>query len=395
MNRSHKIRLNPNNKQITYFKKACGCSRLAYNWGLSEWKRQYEASEKPSAYIVKKKFNSIKRDEFPFVYEVTKTACESAFSNLDKAFKGFFRRVKSKKNPGYPKFKKKGIHDSFTIDNTKFSILGDKIKIPKLGLVRMSEELRFSGKLLSATVSRTSDIWFVSISVETSNENDDNQAFSPVGIDLGISKLATLSDGTVFDNIRTTKLYEGRLRRINRSLSRKKIGSNNRSKAKIKLSKLYYKIKCVRLDNIHKMTKTISDNFTHIYLEDLNVSGMIKNRKLSKAISDASFYEIRRQLEYKSKNVNVVNRFFPSTKLCMDCGTIHEMPLSKRVFKCDCNGVEIDRDVHAAQNILRQGLSEVKPVEMEALAVSNNSETIVCETGNSFKGFKGNLSNFL
>ena len=259
----------------------------------------------------------------------------------------------------------------------------------------MSEELRFSGKLLSATVSRTPDIWFVSISVETSNENDDNQAFSPVGIDLGISKLATLSDGTVFDNIRTTKLYEGRLKRINRSLSRKKIGSNNRSKAKIKLSKLYYKIKCVRLDNIHKMTKTISDNFTHIYLEDLNVSGMIKNRKLSKAISDASFYEIRRQLEYKSKNVNVVNRFFPSTKLCMDCGTIHEMPLSKRVFKCDCNGVEIDRDVHAAQNILRQGLSEVKPVEMEALAVSNNSETIVCETGNSFKGFKGNLSNFL
>lgn len=388
MNRSHKIRLNPNNKQITYFKKACGCARLAYNWGLSEWKSQYENKEKPSSYSIKKKFNSIKKANFPFVYEVTKTACESAFNNLDKAFKGFFRRVKTNKKPGYPKFKKKGIHDSFTIDNSKFSIQENKIKIPKLGFVKMVEGLRFDGKILSATISRTSDMWFVSISVDIPNEECESQAFSAVGIDLGISKLATLSDGTVFENIKTTKKYERRLRRISKSLSRKIVGSNNRMKSKLKLSRLHYKIKCVRSDFIHKMTNMISDNFTDVFIEDLNVFGMVKNRRLSKAISDASFYEIRRQLEYKVKNVRTVNRFFPSTKLCLECGAIHEMPLSKRVFKCDCNGVESDRDVHAAQNILRQGLSEVKPVEMEALAVRNNSETTVTEAGNPLKGFE-------
>jgi len=395
MNRAHKIKLNPNNKQKTYFKKACGCARLSYNWGLSEWKRQYENGDKPSYYGIKKKFNSIKKVEFPFVYEVTKTACESAFANLDNAFKCFFKRVKNKQKPGYPKFKKKGRHDSFTIDGTKFAIIDNKIRIPKLGLVRMSEPLRFEGKILSATVSRVADMWFVSISVEIPEKNDDNQAFSAVGIDLGISKLATLSNGVIFENIKTTKKYERRLRRINRSLSRKVAGSSNSARVKIKLSKLHYKIKCVRNDFVHKMTKWVSDNFTDVCVEDLNVSGMIKNKKLSKAISDVSFYEIRRQLEYKVKNVHIVDRFFPSTKLCFDCGVLHEMPLNKRIFKCDCNNIEIDRDVHAAKNILRQGLSEVKPVEMGALAVGNNSETAVCEAGSSLKGFEGDRSNFL
>jgi putative transposase len=182
---------------------------------------------------------------------------------------------------------------------------------------------------------------------------------SAVGIDLGVSKFATLSDGSVFENIKTTKKFERTLRRMNKSLARKTKGSNNWKKAKTKVAKLHYKIKCVRQDYLHKVTTWISQNYSDVYLENLNVSGMMKNRRLSKAVSDVSFYETRRQLEYKSLRVHFVDRFFPSTKLCMSCGQLNDMPLHKRVFKCDCGVPDIDRDLHAAQNILRQGLPKV------------------------------------
>ena len=365
--RGHRIQLNPNNVQATYFAKACGISRLAYNWGLARWKELYEEGEKPSGWSIAKAFNAIKRTEFPFVTEVTKCASALAFENLNKAFKNFFRNLRAGKKAGYPKFKKKGIHDSFTVDNSKFVVDGTRIKVPKLGWVRMTEELRFEGKILSATISQAADKWFVSILVEMPDEDrSENQALLPVGVDLGLSKLATLSDGVVFENPRTTRKYERRLRRLNKSLSRKKKGSNRWKQAKLKLKKWHYRIRCVRQDVIHKMTRFIADNYSAAYLEDLNVSGMMKNKKLSKHIADASFYEIRRQLEYKLLATSAVDRFFPSTKLCMECGKLHEMPLSKRIFEC-CSG-PIDRDLHAAQNILRQGLADVKCVETTALA---------------------------
>lgn len=351
MQRAHKIKLEPNNLQATYFKKACGVKRFTYNWGLAEWKRQYSVGLKPSAFQLKKEFNALKRDQFPFVTEVTKCAAECAFANLDRAFKNFF-----KKRAKYPKFKKKGIKDSFYIDNTKFSVEGKTVRIPKLGHVKIAEPLRFKGKIQSATVSCTAGKWFISISVEIEDEIRENQSISAVGIDLGITKLATLSDGTTFENPKTTKKFAKRLRRLNKSLARKKKGSENWKKAKSKLSLAHYKLSCERADFIHKLTSVVTKTYSDVCLEDLNVAGMLKNRKLAKAVSDASFREIRRQLEYKAERLHVIDRFFPSTKLCMSCGTLHEMPLSQRVFKCDCGVGPLDRDLHAAQNILRQGL---------------------------------------
>lgn len=355
MHLGHKIKLIPNNSQRTYFNKACGCSRLAYNYALEQWSAQYKAEEKPSAFKLKKQFNSIKKERFPFVYEVTKTACERAFTDLDSAFKRFF-----KKKSNYPRFKKKGVNDSFYISAQYIKVEGKRIKIPKLGWVRMTEELRFPGRVLSVTISKTAGMWFASINVDIPDAPDcsDNQVHSAVGIDLGISKLATLSDGVVFDNIKTTQKYEKQLRRLNKSLSRKKKGSSNWKKTKEKLSNLHYKIKCVRQDSHHKMTTFITQNYSDICMEDLNSKGMLKNRRLSKALSDVSFGEIRRQLGYKSIRLHFVDRFFPSTKLCMNCGQLHTMPLSKRIFECDCGIDPIDRDLHAAQNILRQGLPE-------------------------------------
>ena len=367
MHRSHKIRLNPNSAQATYFAKACGVTRLSYNWGLAKWKELYEAGEKTSGRVINKEFTKIKRTEFPFITEVTKCAPETAFNNLDNAFKNFFRNLKKGNKKTYPRFKKKGTHDSFAVDNSKFKVNGNKIRIPKLGWVRMTEELRFKGKMLSATISKIADKWFVSILVEMPDEDKSkNQTLPPVGVDLGIKTLATLSDGVIFDNIKATKLFERRLRRLNKSLAKKQRRSNRWKKAKLSLSKCHYKISCIRNSAIHKMTRFVANNYSTVCLEDLNVSGMVKNRHLSKAISDVSFGEIRRQIEYKTYAVSVVDRFFPSTKLCMDCGKKHDMPLSKRIFEC-CQG-PIDRDLHAAQNILRQGLSEIKHVETKALA---------------------------
>jgi putative transposase len=371
--RSHKIRLSPNNKQRTYFAKACGISRLAFNWGLAEWKSQYESGEKPSSYGIKKKFNAIKKDQYPFVYEVTKCSPEQSFNDLEQAFKMFF-----KKKSGYPKFKKKGVYDSFYISGDKFSVKDNYVKVPKLGLVKMTEPLRYSGKIVSATISKKADWWFISITVKIDeNENkSENQAFNPVGIDFGVSKFATLSDGAVFENPRVTQKFSQRLRLLNKSLSRKVKGSRNWYKTKLKLQRLHVRIGDYRNDAVHKFSRHIADRYSDVCLEDLNVSGMVKNRKLAKAVQDVSFYEAKRQLTYKCKAVHEIDRWFPSTKMCGDCGSINDMKLSDRIFKCDC-GFEIDRDLNAAQNILRQGLPS-KLVERQALVLQ---PSLVYETG--------------
>jgi putative transposase len=336
-----------------------------YNWGLAKWKEEYEAGNKPNRNELKKEFNRIKRREFPFVLEVTKCVVDKAFDNLGSAFNNFFKGYKKRKC--YPRFHKKGIHESFTVDNTKFSVDGRKIRIPKLGWVRMTEELRFQGKLMSATIKQRAGMWFVSISVETEVPESDSQVSGAVGVDLGIKTLATLSDGTVFENPKTCYKYDKALRRAQKSLSRKRKGSRNRAKARLKVAKLHYRIGCVVDDYIHKMTRYIADNYRTVVLEDLNVKGMQKNRHLSKAVSRANFHKIRQFLSYKCRGVKIIDRWFPSSKTCSSCGRQQDMPLHRRVFRCEC-GMVLPRDYNAAINILGQGLSEVKPVEMRALA---------------------------
>ena len=347
----HKIRLNPNKQQVEYFSKACGTARFTYNWGLAEWKRQYEAGLKPSCLTLKKDFNAIKQEQFPWTYEVTKYASQQPFIQLQTAFVKFF-----KGGAEYPVFKKKGIHDSFYIGNDQFRIEGKKIRIPNLGWVRMAECLGYNGKILNATVSRTADKWFVSINIlmNITPATCENQAVA--GVDLGIKNLATLSNGDSIEGPKAYRKLQKKLKRLQQSLSRKQKGSRNREKHKRKVARLHYRISCIRLDSLHKLTTRLANDYSVIVIEDLNVKGMMGNGKLSKAIADMGFNEFRRQLGYKAVisgcHVIVADRWFPSSKRCSVCGEKHkELQLSDRMFTCPACSSKIDRDLNAAINL--------------------------------------------
>ncbi len=358
---SHKIRLAPNNQQATYFAKAAGTARFAYNWALAEWQTQYAAwkddktQPKPNQMGLRRQLNAIKREQFPWMLEVTKNAPQMAIIQLGQAFNNFFAgRAK------YPQFKKKGkSRDSFTLTNDQFGIDACRIRIPNLGLVRMRETLRFSGKILSATVSRTADQWFASITVDTTQNHllpAENQGI--VGGDLGVSALATLSTGETVTGAKPHKALLSRLKRLSRSLSRKVKGSANRHKAKQKLAKLHARIANLRQNTLHQLTTDLTHRFHTLGIEDLNVSGMVKNRHLSRAISDRGFFEFRRQLEYKAAMrggvVVVADRFFASSKTCStpECGhKVDKLPLLVREWTCPVCGAVHDRDVNAAINL--------------------------------------------
>lgn len=281
---AHRIALDLNNVQATYMARASGVARFSFNWALAEWKRQYEAwkldnsQPKPTQMALRRQLNAIKREQFPWMLEVTKNAPQMAIIHLGEAFKNFFAGRAT-----YPQFRKKGVHDRFSLTNDQFSIDDSRIRIPNLGWVRMREALRFTGKIMSATVSRVADRWFVSIAVDTKDDSylpkAENQG--AVGVDLGVSALATLSTGEVIAGRKPHKVLLARLRRLSRSLSRKQKGSSNRKKAKGKLSKLHARIAAIRRDALHQLTTNLTRRFHTIGIEDLNVKGMVKNRRLA------------------------------------------------------------------------------------------------------------------
>lgn len=348
----HKIELIPTYKQKTYFQKACGVARFAWNWGLAHWQRLYEAGEKPNGMQLKKAFNAIKRSEYPWVYEVTKYACQQPFLFLQKAFNRFF-----KKQSRYPQFKKKGVHDSFYIGNDQIKLQGTRVFIPNLGWVKMREALRFSGKVLCATVSRVAHKWFISFNVSLNQLPTPCKSQASVGVDLGINKLATLSNGEVVAGEKPLKGLLKKLSRLQRRLSHKEARSHNRHKARLRLSRLYYRIFCIRRNALHQLTSYLTENFATIVIEDLNVTGMMSNRRLSRAVSDMGFYEFRRQLAYKSllrgNEIKVVDRWYPSSKRCSGCGQLKEvLGLEERKYHCFACGLKINRDLNAAINLL-------------------------------------------
>ena len=354
---SHKIKLSPNNKQTTYFAKACGVARFAYNWGLNEWKTQYRSGLKPNETALRRQLNSIKKEQFPWMYEVTKNAPQMAIIHLGTAFKRFFKGTSE-----YPQPKKKGFHDSFSITNDQFKVTTNKIKLPQIGWIKLCESLRFVGKIISATVSRTADKWFVSITVETNSVQTAHENQGVVGVDLGIKCLATLSTGEEIAGPKPHKLLLQRLKRLSRSLSRKKKGSQNRFKAKQKLAKLHARIANIRLDSLHKLTTSLAKRFCTVVVENLCVKGMMQNRKLSRAIADMGFYEFRRQLDYKLKmcggSLIVAPRFFPSSKLCSECGfKKKDLTLSDRTWTCpECHSFH-HRDLNASFNLKNLAVS--------------------------------------
>ena len=363
MIKAHKIRLNPTPEQANYFARAAGTARFTFNWAVAEWKRQYEAGEKPSALKLRTQFHALRREQLPWTYNVTKCAIEGAFMDVAAAFKNYFEGRRAGRKTGYPKFKsKKRSRQSFYLANDKFAVGDHWIDVPKLGRVNMAESLRFSGKILSARISKTASWWFVSITVELPDEMPLND-HPPVGVDVGLNRLATLSDGRQYENQRPLVHQLKKLRRLNKQLARRCIGGKNWLKTKDKLGRLHYEIACIRLDWLHKLTTEIATTSGIVAVEDLHVKGLIRNRCLSRSFSDAAVGKLLDLLESKVPCLGgmllKVDRFFPSSQLCHCCGARKEdLTLADRMFVCpdpDC-GYSGDRDENAASNIILEAL---------------------------------------
>ena len=371
---SHKIRIYLNKEQEVFLKKSCGVARFAYNWGLAEWQKQYKNGENPNRFKLNKLFNSVKKQEFPFVREVSKCCTQIAFANLGKAYKNFFdKRAK------YPKFKKKGVHDSFGLDNLKFRVERKRIKLAKMQPIRMAEELRFDGKIMSGTVSCVAGKWYISIAVDVQKDMTLPKTGKYVGVDLGVKDITITSDGYKFANPRWIHKSEKKLKRLQRELARRQRASKRRERTRRRLARQHDRVANQRKDWLDKITTYLVRSYDVIALEDLNARGMTKNHSLAKAITNVAFGEFNRQIEYKAqmygKQIYRADRFFPSSKTCSVCGCIQEkMSLHVREWTCLSCGAHHDRDINAAINLVRQAMPEVTHGERSALVISDVSD---------------------
>jgi putative transposase len=368
--RGYKTELDLTNEQRTACLKHAGASRFAYNWGLARSQEVYRSTGKRlSPAQLHKELNALKQTDFPWMYEVSKCAPQEALRDLDKAYKNFFRRVELKKQGkwkgklGFPRPKKRSkAIGSFRLTGS-IHVEARAVQLPRFGRLRLHEHgfIPRDAKILSATVSEQAGRWFVSIQVEEDVAPPLPTATTAIGIDLGIKTLATLSDGTIFDNPRPAKHAQKRLRRLERQKSRRKKGGKNRKKTCHKLAHQHARVANIRKDAAHKLTSSVCKNHALVALEDLNTAGMLKNHCLAGAVSDSNFGEIKRQLLYKAKREGTVlvliDRFHPSSKTCSCCGWINEeLTLADRVFVClDCGSVA-DRDYNAAKNIVAEAL---------------------------------------
>jgi putative transposase len=382
MNKAHSIKLYPTKSQEAFFKRSCGVARFSYNWALNRWNEKYKNGEKASAYSLIKELNSIKKEQFAWMQETAKTCSQYAIHNVESAFNNFF-----KKNAKHPKFKKKGLKDSFVAIESSEQFNNNqkdfKIKIPRLGWVKCAENLRFEGKVNNVTIKRTANMWFAVVNMEIESPTEapivsENQA--TVGVDVGIKSMLVLSDGTVFENPKALKSNLKSLKRLQRGLSRKVKGSSNRRKQQMRVARKHYRIGCIRKNAIHQATSYIVDKYDRIVIEDLNVKGMMANHNLAQALSDVSFGEIARKLAYKAlwkgKELVKADTFFASSKTCSCCGHKKEtLKLSERTFNCDKCGLSIDRDLNASKN-LAEYRSTLKLSGCEAFGESNSSGEI-------------------
>jgi putative transposase len=355
-----KTELKLNNQQRTELLKHCGVARHAWNWGLGLTKQILVHNKTnpdskikfPTAIDLHKWLVAMVKKENEWYYECSKSTPQQALMALRESWKRCFN-----KTAGVPKFKKKGKGDSFTLEGSVKIKGSNKIQVPVIGVLRTYERLP-QVLTKSATISRQADRWFMSFRFEV--EQQESISEDVVGVDLGVKTLATFSTGEVVTGAKSYKKYEAKLSRMQWLNRDKIIGSANWKKAQLQIARLHRKIANIRKDTLHKLTTLLAKNHGVIVIEDLNVSGMMANHKLAKAIADMSFYEFRRQLTYKCQlygsKLVVVDQWFPSSKTCSNCGTKKEtLTLDERVFECGDCGFVIDRDLNAAINLSHRG----------------------------------------
>ena len=361
-----------------------GAARFAYNWGLAKRIEEYKKTGGSSNAVEQhRQLNSLKKTEYPWMYEVSKCAPQEALRDLDRAYSNFFRRVKAKKEGkhngkvGFPRLKsrRRGL-GSFRLTGA-IHIEEKRVKLPRLGWIRLKERgyLPVDGTdgvhILSATVSERAGRWFVSLQVEQEMETEPAGG-EPVGVDLGVTTLATCSDGERHENPGALKRCARKLTRLQGKISRQEKGSARRDDTGKRIASLHYRISSIRSDAIHKATSTVLAKAkppgmrpSVVVVEDLDVSGMMKNHRLAGAVADASMSEMRRQLAYKCSwygcELMTADRFFPSSKTCSSCGAVkEELKLSDRIYCCAVCGLVLDRDQNAARNLVMLAASSAE-----------------------------------
>jgi len=348
--------------------------------------------------------NAIKDSEFPWMRDVTKNAPQQAIKNLGRAYSKYFAAIRMAQKDALPRrtvrkptFKRKGRRDSFRADSgpersrlNGVRTNGRRIKLPRIGWIRMREALRFEGRILSVTVSRQADRWYAAVAVEVAHIVPLRTDTSIAGCDLGITTFATIANDQECTKIlapRPLHRLVGRVRRLSKSLSRKVCGSRNRRKAKTKLARLHARISDIRTDALHKLTTRLVRSFRVVGIEDINVCGILRNRHVAFALSDLAFGEFRRQLTYKAmmrgSTVVVVDRWFPSSKICSVCSTKNaHLRFGAACWACAECKTEHDRDENAARNLFHAASSAVSACGAKgAGSASKPNETSRAEAG--------------
>lgn len=432
---SHTVRLLPNNKQKTYFRKAIGCARLAYNWGLAECQRRYKEGEKLiSSATLLKAFNAIRKEQFPFTYEVSKYATARPFVDLQEAFRRYFDG-----QTDYPKFKKKRDgegafyiwkdHVATTVQETnrkakhlkkkQYNVNGKHqyLNVPKLGYVKMAEHLRFNGHLNGIRIMMDGDKFYARFSIDITEEEylrthpktKADRKDRAVGIDMGLKSAVILSEGIAIGHPHPLKKYARKLARQNRRLRKRQYArtkqeslrgvkkSANFKKQALKIRKTNHRIANIRKDFSHKVSTILATHYDSIGMETLSVDGMRRNRHVAKAVSDSSMGIIlvltKQKAEWNGVAVTQAKLFYPSSKTCSCCGNIKEKyALNERTYHCEHCGATMDRDYNASRNMLAlainhkigAGYPESTPADLTALLTRfkrNGIATSKVETG--------------
>ncbi len=351
--------LDPNAGQRRALAGHAGAARFVFNWGLDVCRARLRAKEPvPGGMELHEMWNAWKHDNTTWWAQVHRSAPQEALRDLERAFRNFRWGRTSGKRVGFPRFRKKGRDDRFRITGA-VGVLPRSVVLPRLGSIRTKEPTaKFRGRILSATVKREADRWYVSLAVERRRPDPTPVQGPVVGVDLGLDCFAVLSDGTRVQAPKPLARNLRRLRRRSRVHSRKRLGSANRRKSALALARLHRRIRNQRLDFLHKLTTRLAKTKSVIGVENLWVAGMARNRRLARSIADAGWSEFRRMLAYKTiwygSRLVVGPRFHPSSRICSACGAVKpNLPLAERIFRCEACGLVLDRDLNAARNLAR------------------------------------------